>query len=854
MASYYPAPAYPPSAGDQPYGAYPPREWDREYRGGGYGGGQYDDYRGRGRSRSPDERGRGRRRSMSPYGRGDDRYDTRSSRYDDYGRHSPPRGHGGYDRRGPGPTDPFAGDFPVSFKHYCDWMRYTNPDVEGEIRAEIEKEPVVEGVNEDRGRRAWTKRYEGYKKEHLQVVTRRVFNFHKASSWFIERYDPAPEYASQRARVRCEGWTGKPEAFLHDLEEGKWDPEVTLDPPAAPEEEAEHKHENGVKDDHEDVAMDGEQPAKAEAEELVSPVKEEAGEDKEDKPDVTEGPKPETNGSGAGPDRRGKDGRPRIPPELSVDVQPEGNQLLIRTIPPALPRDKIEEVCKGVDGFIYLALGDPQPKKSFYRPGWVKYNDEADMSVAVTHFSSQRIDGFTMHVVHNTQPYPSRVRVAPPISNKPDRMRLDLQNIKELAGVLEVDWEMTKTKVKADRSQAKKRAAEAAAAAPQEGDVAMDGEVKKEPVQIEEEAEVDDGEPFRGSEKVEKRFETLVQRLREKAQEKAGDGEADQEELENAELRLELDLWLNYLRGAFNTCYYCALVCDHVEALQRKCVKHIRMPYVKPTAMEEEAEREGLKKRGPADDRWVEWLDLRVVLLLRRPEVDPADYGGMNYDVEVHRLVMPHVQQEDEGKYRCKVCTKLFKASTFVEKHVANKHPELLQEQLDVIPFINNFALDPVHLTPQQHTSAFTQPPRRDTRQDMKDERAMPLRLDDPRAYYAGGYPAGAYGPPTHATPAQWADQPYFDPRRSPVYELGGGGGFPPILPEGLPAKPTGVLDMGRDLSGGRPRRPGPGGALPPMRRSPPPNAKEDPRARAGRKISYNDMDSVAEGDIELQY
>ncbi|KZO94909.1 hypothetical protein CALVIDRAFT_565311 [Calocera viscosa TUFC12733] len=766
------------------------------------------------------------------------------------GRHSPPRGYGGYDRRGPGPTDPFAGDFPVSFKHYCDWSRYTNPDVEIEIRAEIEKEPVVEGVNEDRGRRVWTKRYEAYKKEHLQVVTRRVFNYHKGSSWFIERYDPSPEYLSQRTRVRFEGWTGKPDAFLHELEEGKCDPELTLDPPTAPEEEAEHKHENGVKDEHEDVGMEGEQAAKPESEDLVSPLKEEAG---EEKPDVAEESKPETNGAGG--DRRGRDSKPRIPPELSVDVQPEGNQLLIRTIPPALPRDKIEEVCKGVDGFIYLALGDPQPKKSFYRPGWVKYNDEADMAAAVAHFSSQRIDGFTMHVVHNTQPYPSRVRVAPPISNKPERMRLDLQNIKEFSGVLETEWEATKAKLKADRREAKKKAAEAVAAERQEGDVNMDDEPKKEEtVKEEEELEVEDEEPFRGTEKVEKRFEMLVQQLREKAQEKAGDGELDQEELETAELRLELDLWLNYLRGAFNTCYYCALVCDHVEALQRKCVKHIRMPYVKPTAMEEEAEREGLKKRGPADDRWVEWLDLRVGLLLKKPEVDPADYGGINYDAEVHRLVMPHVQQEDEGKYRCKVCTKLFKASNFVEKHVSNKHAELLQEQLDVIPFINNFALDPVHLTPQQHTSAFTQPPRRDTRQDVKDDRAMPLRMDDPRAYYAGGFPAPGYGP-TFATPAQWSEQPYFDPRRSPVYEFGGEGGFPrPILPQGLPAKPTGVLDMGRDIPGDRPRRVGPGGPAPPMRRSPPPNAKEDPRARAGRKVSYNDMDSVAEGDVELQY
>ena len=48
----------------------------------------------------------------------------------------------------------------------------------------------------------------------------------------------------------------------------------------------------------------------------------------------------------------------------------------------------------------------------------------------------------------------------------------------------------------------------------------------------------------------------------------------------------------------------------------------------------------------------------------------------------------PYVRQEGEGKYRCKHCQKLFIASSFVEKHVANKHPELLKHLDDVGRFI----------------------------------------------------------------------------------------------------------------------------------------------------------------------
>lgn len=49
---------------------------------------------------------------------------------------------------------------------------------------------------------------------------------------------------------------------------------------------------------------------------------------------------------------------------------------------------------------------------------------------------------------------------------------------------------------------------------------------------------------------------------------------------------IALDLYLAYLRAAFHTCYYCAIVTDHLEELQRKCIMHARKPMTK--AMKEE--------------------------------------------------------------------------------------------------------------------------------------------------------------------------------------------------------------------------------------------------------------------------
>lgn len=74
-----------------------------------------------------------------------------------------------------------------------------------------------------------------------------------------------------------------------------------------------------------------------------------------------------------------------------------------------------------------------------------------------------------------------------------------------------------------------------------------------------------------------------------------------------------------------------------------------------------------------------------------------------------------------------------------------------------------------------------------------------------------------------------------------------------PAIPAsaGLPAKPIGApLSDDSSKRGGFTGRVKTTTGPPP----PPPNAKEDPRAAAGKKVSYHDMDLVAEGDVELMY
>ena len=202
-------------------------------------------------------------------------------------------------------------------------------------------------------------------------------------------------------------------------------------------------------------------------------------------------------------------------------------------------------------------------------------------------------------------------------------MQKDLVNIKRLAAVLEVEGEsLRKLRVEAKPSGTEGSKANGEA---KDGDTIME-----EPV-IEHD---EDPEPReRGSDAVEARVEKILGDMREQG---VLDG-CDDQEVEakrvsprNMRFRLTfsyiwylqtivaLDLYLAYLRAAFHTCYYCAVVTDHSEELQRKCVKHVRKPLSKllqqemkaaetqkasEPKVEGEAEKEGEKPREKEKDQ-----------------------------------------------------------------------------------------------------------------------------------------------------------------------------------------------------------------------------------------------------------
>lgn len=212
--------------------------------------------------------------------------------------------------------------------------------------------------------------------------------------------------------------------------------------------------------------------------------------------------------------------------------------------------------------------------------------------------------------MHNLRPFVNRIRYTPDVASKPDRLEKDLATAKVLAGLLE-DEAATLRKNKAQYMPAKEPAAE-----PADGEDGQ-SEQKDDVTMADSQAPADDDDDpkERGSEAVERRIEKVMSELQDQGVIDVNDDVVFQakkvrfciihfEALSNTVVQtvVSLDLYLAYLRAAFHACFYCAVVTDHLEELQRKCLKHERKPLSKllldeiKAAQAEKAEKEKEKE------------------------------------------------------------------------------------------------------------------------------------------------------------------------------------------------------------------------------------------------------------------
>ncbi|KAL0082359.1 C2H2-type zinc finger transcription factor [Phycomyces blakesleeanus] len=333
------------------------------------------------------------------------------------------------------------------------------------------------------------------------------------------------------------------------------------------------------------------------------------------------------------------------------------NRLVIKTVPPTIPREKIIEMCSKVEGFDYLALSEPNISKKFHRVGWINFKPGTDIQAAHAQLDSQKVDDFIFHVAMNKKnQMQSRIpRFTFDISNSHSRLKIDLEQAKELAKRLEQSLGEDVRGIDTVVERAK--------------------HVIKEQTDVKMESLADEGVNSDGE-------------LPEKSQ--------PEQELEKKNIKKELDMIIAYLRNVHMYCYYCGLECDSVEELSRKCVE----PHYRRVSNER-----GTVKY-PKNDKAVYWLhnlDQRIDLKLHTPTDNKLEsLGGKVLESELSNYVKTQVHKEHEAKYKCKVgdCSKAFKGYDFVEKHIFSKHPEEIEQIKEEVNYFNNYVCDPNHMLP----------------------------------------------------------------------------------------------------------------------------------------------------------
>jgi hypothetical protein len=79
---------------------------------------------------------------------------------------------------------------------------------------------------------------------------------------------------------------------------------------------------------------------------------------------------------------------------------------------------------------------------------------------------------------------------------------------------------------------------------------------------------------------------------------------------------------------------------------------------------------------------WERNLDAKIETRLRvvLDEELSKKLGKKDPQADVEKFVQSNVVKVEEGKFKCGLCTKLFKGSDFVTKHVRTKHEDKVLE------------------------------------------------------------------------------------------------------------------------------------------------------------------------------
>lgn len=520
------------------------------------------------------------------------------------------------------------------------------------------------------------------------------------------------------------------------------------------------------------------------------------------------------------------------PEQVILPARPE--MIVCPGVPPTVATKALAEIFRAFEGFSRLSVSDPQPHLGFHRVAWATFTSPEAATATLS----------TIQAAHTNSPIAGGEKKAEEDEAKKEKVAVEgdsappaaaSQNDAEMTTEPATPAEATTTttsstkqptspysvggydlthpgllSIRLEPVEVRVRAAPACTSAPSR--IRRDLETALQAVEVLEKQLLTtaDGEGEgkgqdessggqKGSAVIREKRNAWEKEVEQRKETDSLDELAYEKARDDVDKRA-LDLALAYLRDAFDVCFYCCAVCESPEQLSDMCSRHVRR-----------CDLSSDPRRQAMETNWVSAFDRRVPLMTDLSTLDLRDFGAESREEEQYRLLAPHIKQEEEGKFRCKECSKLFSARKFVEKHLGLKHPDVLGNRLDEVAIYNNYVLDPCR---------------------------VPLALFQCENYLPSILNPPPPPPPLHSLPPARRPPPPLSERLGPPPDKrrrrGGGGG--------------------RD-GGDREHPPGGGGDKRGPPAPPPKGAALDPRAQRGA-TAYADLDGPAGagGDIVLPY
>jgi hypothetical protein len=347
-----------------------------------------------------------------------------------------------------------------------------------------------------------------------------------------------------------------------------------------------------------------------------------------------------------------EDDKPEKPKSLHKTTS-----IFLRNLAPTITKQEVEAVCGRYEGFLRVALADPQPERRWLRRGWVTFKRDANIKEICWNLNNIRLRDCELGAIVNRD-LSRRIRPINGITAHKQVVRSDIRISAKVA--LHLD---NRSGLWLDEEKKEK---------PQQ----TFGLVSNNPVlhnitdYLIEEASAEEEE-------------LLGLEPTADAQDSASTVERDEH------LISVLDRIILYLRVVHSVDYYNHCEYPNEDEMPNRCgILHARGP--PPTTKTDmtqfigapiEAKMSSFLPEKPRDENKNETKLIHLSL--------------KDVDTEIDKFVQANTRELAKDKWLCPLSGKKFKGPDFVRKHIFNKHAEKIEEVKKEVEFFNNYLRDP---------------------------------------------------------------------------------------------------------------------------------------------------------------